>query len=56
MGQAVIELIQFLCDYFKAEQLGTNKWLTLLQHQPFCFLFSFETGSYSGARLYQNSW
>ena len=26
MGQAVIYIIEFLCDYFRAEQPGTNKW------------------------------
>ena len=25
MGQAIISLIQFLCDYFRAKWLGTNK-------------------------------
>ena len=25
IGQAVIELIQFLCDYFESVQPGTNK-------------------------------
>ena len=30
MGQAVFEIIQFLCDYFGTKQLGTTS--SLLQH------------------------